>query len=65
MTTGVSVVYEGGDTEVPTLVDPATDCSSLDIVNVNECLDDATAYDATVLEGDVAGSVSRQLCCIC
>jgi hypothetical protein len=47
------VVYSGGDTEVPHLVNSQVDCSSLDITAQNECLSAASQWDATQLYNSV------------
>ncbi|MEQ1746228.1 MAG: immunoglobulin-like domain-containing protein, partial [Saprospiraceae bacterium] len=42
------------DDESPMLADPMADCSSLDILGVDECLNAAVLFDATTLEASVA-----------
>jgi hypothetical protein len=48
------VTYSGGNGDAPVLIDPAEDCSSLDISGVNECLLEANSFDGADLEADVA-----------
>ena len=48
------VVYSGGDTEDPALVDPLVSCTSLNSANNNWCLTVADAFDANTLESAVA-----------
>lgn len=52
--TTCQVVYSGGDSEAPQLVDSEIDCSSLDLPDQNICLAEAASFDATTLESSIA-----------
>ncbi len=52
--TSCEVYYSGSDQTAPNLINVAETCSSLDIEDVNECLDVAAVWDATQLEDEVA-----------
>src|SRR5688572_22576300 len=56
--TECSVVYSGGDTEAPALVDEMITCSSLDVDDQNICLSTASAFNGEILETAVAARYS-------